>query len=221
MARRHGSSKAMTKASHENSPQIDRLPTPLLIVLSGPSGAGKDALLTRLRETSYPLQYITTLTTRPKRTNERDNVDYHFVSSADFQKMIKDNELLEWANVYGNWYGVHREPAKKALESGQNTIVKVDTQGAAAIKKILPEAVFVFLMTPSLEELTTRLTQRRTESPFDLARRIETARQEIAQLPLFDYVILSNRDEIDQAAAQIKAIIGAEACRVRPRQFTL
>jgi guanylate kinase len=135
--------------------------------------------------------------------------------------MIKDNELLEWANVYGNWYGVPREPVKKALESGQNTIVKVDTQGAAAIKKILPEAVFVFLMTPSLEELTTRLTQRRTESPFDLARRIETARQEIAQLPLFDYVIVSNRDKIDRTAAQIKAIIAAEGCRVKPRQISL
>jgi guanylate kinase len=211
----------MTKASHETSPQIDRLPTPLLIVLSGPSGAGKDALLTRLRDMDYPLEYITTLTTRSKRAEERDNIDYHFVSPDKFQEMIENNELLEWANVYGNWYGVPKKPVKKALESGRNTIVKVDTQGAANIKKLLPEAVFVFLMPPSLEELTTRLTQRRTESPFDLARRIKTARQEIAQLPLFDYVIVSNRDEIDQAVAQIKAIIAAEGCRVRPRQITL
>ncbi len=211
----------MTKASHETSPQINRLPAPLLIILSGPSGAGKDALLTRLRETDYPLEYITTLTTRPKRAEESDNVDYHFVSSAKFQEMIENNELLEWANVYGNWYGVPRAPVRKALASGRNTIVKVDTQGATTIKKLLPEAVFVFLMPPSLEELTTRLTQRRTESPFNLARRIRTAQQEIAQLPLFDYVVVSNRDEIDQAVAQIKAIITAEECRVRPRQITL
>ncbi len=211
----------MTKASHETSPQIDRQPTPLLIVLSGPSGAGKDALLTRLRDIDYPLEYITTLTTRSKRAEEKDNIDYHFVSPDKFQEMIENNELLEWANVYGNWYGVPKKPVKKALASGRNTIVKVDTQGAATIKKLLPEAVFVFLMPPSLEELNMRITQRRTESPFDLARRIRTARQEIAKLPLFDYVIVSNRDEIDQAVAQVKAIISAEGCRVRTRQITL
>lgn len=211
----------MTKASHESSPQFERSPTPLLIVLSGPSGAGKDALLTRLRETAYPLEYVTTLTTRPKRANERDNIDYHFVSSDSFQEMIKNGELLEWANVYGNWYGVPRKPVKEALDSGQDTIVKVDIQGADTIKKIAPEAVFIFLMPPSLEELNMRLTQRRTESPFDLARRIETAREEIAQLHLFDYVIVSNRDEIDRAVAQVKAIITAERCRVRPRQISL
>ena len=211
----------MTKASHKNSSQPDRVPAPLLIVLSGPSGAGKDALLTRLRETGYPIEYITTLTTRPKRANEQDNIDYHFVSPDKFQEMIKNNELLEWANVYGNLYGVPRKPVKKALESGQNTIVKVDTQGAATIKKLLPDAVFVFLMTPSLEELTTRLSQRRTESSLDLARRANTAREEIAQLHLFDYVIVSNRDEIDRAVAQVKAIITAERCRVRPRQISL
>jgi guanylate kinase len=211
----------MTEASHETSPQIDHLPTPLLIVLSGPSGAGKDALLTRLRNVDYPLEYITTLTTRSKRAEEKDNIDYHFVSPDKFQEMIENNELLEWANVYGNWYGVPKKPVKEALVSGRNTIVKVDTQGAATIKKLLPEAVFVFLMPPSLEELTMRLAQRRTESPFDLARRIRTAQQEIAQLPLFDYVIVSNRDEIDQAVAQVKAIIAAEGCRVRPRQITL
>jgi len=211
----------MTESSHKNSSQSDRLPAPLLIVLSGPSGAGKDALLTRLRETGYPIEYITTLTTRPKRANEQDNIDYHFVSPDKFQEMIKNNELLEWANVYGNLYGVPRKPVKKTLESGQNTIVKVDTQGAATIKKLIPEAVFVFLMTPSLEELTTRLNQRRTESPFDLTRRVNTAREEIAQLTLFDYVIVSNRGEIDRAVAQIKAIITAEGCRVRPRHITL
>jgi guanylate kinase len=211
----------MTKTSHGNSSQIEPLSTPLLIVLSGPSGAGKDALLNRLRETDCPLQYITTLTTRPKRARERDNIDYHFVSSDKFREMIENDELLEWANVYGNWYGVPKKPVKEALQSGQNTIVKVDTQGAATIKKILPEAVFIFLMPPSLEELTTRLTQRRTESPFDLTRRIETARKEIAQLSLFDYLIISNRDEIDQAVEQVKAIITAEKCRLKVRRVTL
>ncbi|HEY56074.1 MAG TPA: guanylate kinase [Dehalococcoidales bacterium] len=211
----------MTKVSPWDSLQFDRSPSPLLIVLSGPSGAGKDALLVRLRETDCPLEYITTLTTRARRAKERDNLDYHFVSSDKFQEMIKNNELLEWANVYGNWYGVPGQPVKTALEMGRDTIVKVDTQGAATIKRLLPQAVFVFLMPPSVVELSERLTQRRTESPFDLALRIKTAREEIEQLSLFDYVIVNRRGEIDRAVAQIEAIITAEKCRAKPRGLVL
>ncbi len=211
----------MTKVSHENNLQPPRPSAPLLIVLSGPSGAGKDALLSRLKESGYPLEYIITLTTRARRAQEKDRVDYHFVSSDKFQNMIKNNELLEWANVYGNWYGVPRQPIKEALERGQDAIVKVDTQGAATIRNILPEAVFIFLMPPSREELIQRLTQRRTESPFDLTLRIKTAQSEVEQLPLFDYIIFSNQGKIDLAAAQIKAIITAEKCRVSPRKIAL
>ena len=211
----------MTKVSHENSHQSSRPPTPLLIVLSGPSGAGKDALLTRLKESGYPLEYITTLTTRAQRAQEKDNVDYHFISSGKFQNMIKNNELLEWANVYGNWYGVPKQPIKEALERGRDIIVKVDTQGATTIKNMLPEAVFIFLIPPSREELVQRLTQRQTELPFDLALRIKTAQSEVEQLPLFDYIIFSNQGEINSAVAQIKAIITAEKCRVSPRKIAL
>ena len=210
----------MKKASHES--QSFSLPTkPLLIVLSGPSGAGKDALLTRMKELGSPLEYITTVTTRAQRAKERDNVDYHFISERKFQEMIENNELLEWANVYGNWYGVPKQPVKQALDRGQDIIVKVDTQGAATIKKILPEAVFIFLIPPSMEELITRLKQRHTESPFDLALRIKTAEEEIKQLPLFDYIVVNKRDEIDLAASEIKAIITAEKCRVSPRKIAL
>ena len=106
-----------------------------------------------MKESGYPLKYITTLTTRPQRAKERDNVDYHFVSMERFQEMIENNELLEWANVYGNWYGVPKEPVKQALDKGQDVMVKVDIQGAATIKKILPQAIFIFLMPPSMEEL--------------------------------------------------------------------
>jgi len=210
----------MKKASHES--QSFSLPTkPLLVVLSGPSGAGKDALLTRMKELGSPLEYITTVTTRAQRAKERDNVDYHFISERKFQEMIENNELLEWANVYGNWYGVPKQPVKQALDRGQDIIVKVDTQGAATIKKILPEAVFIFLIPPSMEELIIRLKQRHTESPFDLALRIKTAEEEIKQLPLFDYIVVNKRDEIDQAVSEIKAIITAEKCRVSPRKIAL
>ena len=194
---------------------------PLLIVLSGPSGVGKDAVLTRMKASGYPFEYITTVTTRPQRAKERDAVDYHFISTERFQEMITRNELLEWANVYGNWYGVPRQPVKQALDKGRDTIVKIDVQGAATIKKILPQAVFIFLMPPSIEELITRLDQRRTEAPFDLALRIKTTDEEIKQLPLFDYIVINRQDELDLAILDIKAIITAEKCRVIPREVTL
>ncbi len=207
--------------SSKEEPPFNLKITPLLIVVSGPSGAGKDAVLTKMRESDYPLEYITTVTTRPKRARERDMLDYHFVSIDQFQDMIDNGQLLEWANVYGNWYGVPKQPVKQALDRGQDVIVKVDIQGAATIKKILPQAVFIFLMPPSLEELTPRLKQRHTESPFDLALRIKTAEDEIKKLPLFDYVVFNKQDEIDLAVAQIKAIITAEKCRVTSRGITL
>ena len=207
--------------SRESWPSINLPTRPLFLVLSGPSGVGKDAVLSRMRELNYPLEYITTVTTRPQRAGERDNIDYHFISTEKFQEMIEHNELLEWANVYGNWYGVPKKPVKQALDGGQDTIVKIDIQGAATIKKILPQAVFIFLMPPSREELRLRLKQRHNESSFDLALRTKTAEEEIKQLSLFDYVVLSRRDEIDRAVADIAAIITAEKCRVTPREITL
>ncbi|MFC1934643.1 guanylate kinase [Chloroflexota bacterium] len=193
---------------------------PLFVVFSGPSGVGKDAVLVRMKESSYPLEYITTLTTRPRRHNEKDGVAYHFVSVERFQEMIENKGLLEWANVYGNWYGVPKEPIKQALDKGYDVMVKVDIQGAATIKKILPQAVSIFLMPPSMEDLTMRLKQRHTESPPDLALRLKTAEEEVKQLHLFDYTVVNKWDEIDLAASNIKAIIAAEKCRVTPREIT-
>jgi len=138
-----------------------------------------------------------------------------------FQEMVTDNELLEWANVYGNWYGVPNQPVKQALDEGQDIIVKVDVQGAASIKKILPQAVFIFLMPSSMEELALRLKERHTESPFDLALRLKTAEEEIKHLPLFDYMVVNTQDEIDLAVSEIEAIITAEKCRVIPREISL
>lgn len=211
----------MNQMSHKNQPLLNLPAKPLLIVLSGPSGAGKDAVLARMRESGYPLEYVTTVTTRPQRANERDNVDYHFISTEMFQKMIENKALLEWAHVYGNMYGVPKQPVKQALDKGQDIMVKVDIQGAATIKKILPQAVFIFLMPPSMEELATRLKQRHTESPFDLDLRIKTAEEEIKQLPLFDYVVVNKQDEIELAVSAIEAIITAEKHRATPREISL
>ena len=118
----------MKKANSENQASFNLSSRPLLIVLSGPSGTGKDAVLSRMKESGYPLEFVVTVTTRPKRAKERNNVDYHFVPAEKFQETIKKNELLEWANVYGNLYGVPKQPIKQALEKGQDVIVKVDTQ---------------------------------------------------------------------------------------------
>ena len=207
--------------SYKSQSPPDWSARPLLLVLSGPSGAGKDAVLTRMRELGYPLQYITTVTTRLKRARERDNVDYHFISREEFQEMIERDELLEWASVYGNWYGVPRKPVKQALDKRRNTVVKVDIQGAATIKKILPQAVFIFLTPPSIEELVSRLKRRRTESPSDLALRTKTAEEELKQMHLFDYVVFSRRGELDRAVSDIEAIIAAEKCRATPREISL
>jgi len=211
----------MKKSSSKSQPPFNLPTRPLLIVLSGPSGAGKDAVLRRMKKLGYPLEYITTVTTRPRRPREKNDVDYRFVSMERFQEMIAGNELLEWANVYGNWYGVPYQPVKQALDKEQDVILKVDIQGAATIKKILPQAVFIFLVSPSMEELATRLRERHTESPFDLALRMKTAEEEIKQLHLFDYVVVSKQGEIDQAASDIGAIITAEKRRVNPRDIAL
>ncbi len=207
--------------SHEGNTPLNPPAQPLLIVLSGLSGVGKDAVLTRLRQSSFPIEFIVTVTTRSPRANEIDGIHYRFVSDTEVQQMIDRNELLEWANVYGNYYGVPREPVKQALDSGKDVIIKVDVQGAATIKKILPQAVFIFLATPSMEELESRLKLRQTETPEDLALRLKTAEEELQQLPLFDYIVFNRRGEINRAVADIEAIITAEKCRVVPREITL
>jgi len=194
---------------------------PLLIVLSGPSGAGKDAILSRMKKTGYPAEFITTITTRPKRAQEKDGVDYSFVSAGRFQEMLKNNQFLEHAHVYGNWYGVPAEPVKQALKQGKDTIVKVDTQGAAAIKKLVPQAVFIFVVPPSVEELAARLKGRRTESDFDCDLRLKTAGEEMKQLPLFDYIVVNRQDKIELAVSAIEAIITAEKHRVKSREVRL
>ena len=211
----------MNKTSYKSQAPFNLPKRPLLIVISGPSGAGKDAALTRLKKLGCPLEYIVTVTTRSQRDKERNNVDYYFISKERFQEMIECKEFLEWANVYGNWYGVPKESVKQALDKGQDIIVKVDIQGAATIKKILPQAVSIFLSPPSVEEIILRLKQRHTESSFDLTLRTKTAETEIKQLSLFDYIVVNKRDEIDLAASEIKAIITAEKCRVTPGEITL
>ena len=193
----------------------------LLIVLSGPSGVGKDALLRRMKEQKYPFHYVVTVTSRPRREGERDGVDYRFVSQREFQQMIDNGELLEWANVYGNYYGVPRKEISQALSKGKDVIVKVDVQGAATIKRILPQAVFIFLRPPSMEELERRLRQRHSESAKDLALRLRKAEEEMKSLPLFDHVLTSYQGKLDELISQIQSTVAAEKRQVKPRVVEL
>ena len=197
-------------------------PAPVLLILSGPSGVGKDAVLERMKERPLPgLKFVTTVTTRAQRPREADGKDYHFTTQAEFKKLLASNELLEWAEVYGNFYGVPKAPVRDALKQGHDVVVKVDVQGAASIKKIAPEAVFVFILPPSLEELRDRLSRRLTESPETLKRRLETAPEELKQLPTFDYFVVNHEGKIDQAVSEISAIIATEKSRVKPRRVDL
>jgi guanylate kinase len=194
---------------------------PLLIILSGPSGVGKDAVLSYLKASSPNFKFVCTNTTRPRRPNEKDNVDYHFVTPAEFHDLLSHNELLESAKVYDNWYGVPKDPIRQALRQGHDIMVKVDVQGAASIKKLLPQAVFIFLAPPSFDELASRLKQRYTETPESLATRLQACESEMKQIPEFDYVVVNHRNQIESAVNEIKAIITAEKCRVRQREITI
>lgn len=198
---------------------MERTKNGLLVIISGCSGVGKDAIINRMKELKLPFFYTVTYTSRPKRPGERDGVDYHFVDRPTFEKMIQRNEFFEWANVYGNLYGVPKKPIQEALAQGKDAIVKVDVQGAATIKRIEPGAVSIFIAPPSMEELRRRLTQRKTESGVDLERRLQTAEKEMESMPSFDHVVVSQNDGIDQAIAEIENIIAAEKAQLRRPRF--
>lgn len=211
----------MTKSSSNNDVLWNGEKKPLLLVLSGPSGAGKDAVLNRLKKARFPIAHITTMTTRTKRPREKDGIDYNFVTKEQFQKLIDDNELLEWANVYGNFYGVPKQAVREALAAGKDTIIKIDVQGAATIKNILPQAIFIFLAPLKLQELIDRLKMRNTESEQNLKLRIETVKEEMTRIDMFDYVAVNEHGQIDRVVDEIKAIITAEKMCVIRREYNL
>ena len=199
-----------------NWAELEPKTAPLIMVISGLSGAGKDAIITRLKESAPTIEHLITVTTRPKRDREKDNIDYKFITAEEFHQMIEKGRLLEWANVYGNLYGVPREPVEAALEKGRDILIKVDIQGAETLKKTFPHAVLVFLIPSSKEELLSRLQERRTESKADLEVRLKTAEAELEKLPLFDYVVVNRQGKIEHTLEVIKAIFTAEKHRVTP-----
>ena len=185
----------------------------LMIVLSAPSGAGKGTIRERLQRRLPGLLYAVSVTTRPRRPHEVDGVDYHFVTPEQFQRLVEAGELVEWARVYGNYYGTPREPMETWLREGRDVICEKDVQGALKLMDIYPEAVYIFAMPPSLAELKRRLEQRGTESPEARRQRLASADVEMACVDRYDYVVVN--DDPDRAADDILAIIRAEKLRAR------
>jgi len=194
---------------------------PLLVVVSGPSGVGKDAALRRMRELECPFHFLVTNTTRPRRAEEIDGVDYHFITKEKFVEMEQRGDFLERAVVYGYDYGNSRSEVREALARGQDVIMRIDVQGAATIKRLVPDAVFIMLLPPSMAVLEARLRRRRTEPEEYLQIRLHAARLEMNEVEKFDYVIVNEDNALDGTAELIDDIIGVEKCRVKPRRVVV
>jgi guanylate kinase len=194
---------------------------PLLIVISGASGSGKDSVVRRMQESGLQFHFVVTATTRPRRSNETHGKDYWFVSQAEFARMIETNELIEYAVVYGDYKGVPREQVRQALASGRDVVMRLDVQGAETVRKLVPEALLIFITTDSEEELVRRLQERQTETRDTLAIRIATARRELQRVDAFDYVIVNHDTMLEHTVEVIRAIIEAEHHRTRPRKVSL
>ena len=194
---------------------------PLLIVLSGPSGVGKDSVIREMKSRSLPLHFVVTATTRPPREEEVEGRDYLFISKERFAEMIDQGELLEYAVVYGDCKGIPKSQVRQALASGHDVIMRVDVQGAATVRRLCSQALLIFLTTRNEEELERRLKARRTESPEELMLRIATARQEMQRLDEFDYVVVNRDNHLSDAVANILAILEAEHSRIDQRQVSL
>ncbi len=201
------------------SPGTESAP-PLLVVISGPSGVGKDSVLAELRQ-DRALSFVVTATDRPMRPGERDGYDYHFVSTAQFEQLIADDELIEWASVYGQYKGVPKQGIREALAGGRNVVLRIDVQGAATVRRIAPDALLIFIAPSSIDELRERLAQRATENAGEMDRRLATADREMLALGHFDYVIFNRAGQLAETVAQIRLVMAAEKLRVRPRHVTL
>jgi guanylate kinase len=196
-------------------------PQPLLIVISGPSGAGKDTVVQCMKARGMPFHFVVTATTRPRRSNEVNGKDYFFVGKEEFARMIEEDELIEYAVVYGDYKGIPKQQVREALSSGKDVLMRVDVQGAETVRKLVPNAILIFMTVDNEQELERRLRERKTETAEELALRIATARKELQRVESFDYVVVNADDHLDQAVDTIQAIITSEHQRVNQRKVIL
>ena len=193
----------------------------LLFILSAPSGTGKDTVINALKEQGMDFYVVPSVTTRPPRPGESEGNPYHFVDEEKFKQMVEADELLEYANVHGNWYGQPRKVIRDNLQAGRDVLLKIDVQGAATIRHKVPQAIFIFLVPSSLEELTQRLANRQTETDEQRLRRLADAREELTQQYWYDYVVLNRQGHLQEAVDQLRAIMLAEHARTNPRHIDI
>ncbi len=186
-----------------------------LIIVSGPSGAGKSALASAALEELKGLHFSVSYTTRAPRGNERDGIEYHFVTRAQFEALIRSGDLLEWAEVYGNYYGTAGKFIDDKLQEGRDVLLDVDVQGARTIRGKRPDAVAVFIMPPSYQVLRTRLENRKLDKEYVIEQRLKIARREINQYHDYDYLIIN--DDFRESVEELKAIILGSRCRMTLR----
>ena len=198
-----------------------RKPEPLLIVISGPSGVGKDSVVQRMMERGMPFHFVVTATTREKREAEVHGKDYWFLSKDEFARMIEHNELIEYAIVYGDYKGIPKAQVREALESGKDVVMRLDVQGAETVRKLAPEALLIFITCESEDELERRLRERKTETADSLSLRIATARKELQRIEAFDYVIVNHDFHLDDTVNKVRSIIEAEHLKVQHRKVAL
>lgn len=196
-------------------------PEPLLIVVSGPSGVGKDSVVKELLQRIPQLHFMITTTSRSRRENEIDGIDYFFVSKERFEELIAQNELIEYALVYDQYKGGQKQQIRDAWASGKDVIMRVDVQGAATYRKLFPEALLIFLLPPSEAELIKRLVDRKTESKESIDLRMATTRKEMESLSIFDYLVYNPHGKMDEAVEIIENIISAEHHRVNQRKVRI
>jgi len=196
-------------------------PQGLLFVLSAPSGAGKDTVIQALQAQGADFFVVPSITTRAPRPGESEGKPYYFVDLATFEHMVAAHELLEHANVHGNWYGQPRQPIRDHLRAGRDVLMKIDVQGANTVRRLIPQAVFIFLHPGSGEELIQRLEARHTETAEELQRRLSNARAELAEQHWYDYLVFNHHGRLQEAVDDVRAIMRAEHCRVAGRQINI
>jgi guanylate kinase len=202
---------------------IEGQPGAQLVIISGPSGVGKDSIIDAMRRRTprYPRQYVITVTTRARRANEIDGVSYHFLTRAAYERLRDADGLLEASEVHGYWYGTPRDQVVAALTSGRDAILKIDVQGADKVREKVADALLIFVVPPSPEALEARLTGRSTESPEELERRRQDAAHELSRQAAYDHVVVNETDRIDDTAAAIDAIIAEEHERYPHRRIAV